>query len=252
MIIKDSTQFNQKNLKISDKLIVALDFSDIKSAQKLVEILGESVVFYKIGLELLMSGSYFEMIRWLEKKNKKIFLDLKLYDIPNTLGKAVKNLSFYSNIHFLTIHCANQEIMEQAFLNKGNINILAVTVLTNLTQLDLIEMGFDNKISLENLVLKKALLAKKCGIDGVVASGLEAKNIRKNLGDNFNIICPGIRLDQINFKTKNLSDDQKRVVNVKTAFLNGANYIVVGRPINSSQEPLKSALQFQQEINLLN
>ena len=229
-----------------DRLIVALDFPDIHSAKNLVEVLGDEVVFYKIGLELLMSGDYFKMIDWLAKKNKKVFADLKLYDISATVSKAVKNLSSYPNIHFLTIHSASKDIMQQACENKGKINILAVTVLTNLDQKDLNQMGFDPQISLETLVIKKAKLAAESGVDGVVASGLEAKIIRQTLGKDLTIVAPGIRLenvDQIN------SDDQKRVVDVKTAFLNGVSYIVVGRPINSSSNPLLAAQNFQKEIS---
>lgn len=226
-----------------DKLIVALDFPDLKSAQNLVEVLGDEVSFYKVGLELLMSGDYFKMIEFLAKKNKKVFADLKLYDISATVAKAVKNLSQYPNIHFLTLHAASEDIMRGAAENKGKINLLAVTVLTNLDQNDLNQMGFDPKISLENLVIKKAKLAQKCGFGGVVSSGLEAKIIRENCGNDFTIVTPGIRLEAI------AGDDQKRAVDVKTAFLNGANYIVVGRPINASSDPLSSAQKFQIQIN---
>ena len=226
-----------------DKLIIALDFPDIQSAQNLVTTLGDSVSFYKIGLELLMSGDYFKMIDWLMAKNKKVFADLKLYDISATIGKAVKNLSSYSNIHFLTIHSASSDIMMRASENKGAINLLAVTVLTNLDQNDLGDMGFDPKISLEDLVIKKAQLAKNCGFDGVVSSGMEAANIRKKLGENLTIVTPGIRLKNI------VGDDQKRSVNVREALANGADYLVVGRPINSAQDPLLEANNFQSEIN---
>jgi len=239
------------SIQDNDRLIVALDFADIKSAQNLVETLGKSVNFYKIGLELLTSGDYFTMINWLVKKNKKVFADLKLYDIPATIGKTIKSLSFYSNIHFLTIHSASQDIMCEAVANKGNINLLAVTVLTNLDQKDLLEMGFDSEISLENLVIKKTKLAKKCGIDGVVASGLEARIIRQNfsnqsnargLTDGITIVSPGIRLANIE------GDDQKRIVDVKTALQSGVDYMVVGRPINKAIDPAFVANEFLQQI----
>ena len=249
--LKNLTKTKMSLINNSDRLIVALDFPDIKSAQNLVETLGNSVSFYKIGLELLMSGDYFVMIDWLAKKGKKVFADLKLHDIPITIGKTIKNLSSYSNIHFLTIHSASQDIMRQAFVNKGNINILAVTILTNLDQQDLLEMGFDPKISLENLVIKKVRLAKECGIDGVVASGLEAKIIRQNFGNQnsanditkgVTIVAPGIRLANVE------GDDQKRVVDVKTAFQNGVDYIVVGRPITGAKDPVFVANEFLQQI----
>jgi orotidine-5'-phosphate decarboxylase len=190
-----------------------------------------------------MSGNYFEMIDWLAKKNKKVFADLKLYDIGATVGKAVKNLSLYPNIEFLTIHAASKSIMQEAARNKGNIKLLAVTVLTNLDQNDLNQMGFDENLTLENLVIKKANLAKECGIDGVISSGIEAVNIRKNCGNNFIIACPGIRLEAIK------NDDQKRIVGAKEAFTNGANYIVVGRPITKAENPLAAAQEFQKQIN---
>ena len=225
-----------------DRLIVALDFADIKSAQNLVEKLGDSVSFYKIGLELLMGEDYFKMVEWLAKKDKKIFADLKLCDISATVGKAVKKLSCYPNIHFLTVHCASKDIMCQALQNKGNMNILAVTVLTNLDQQDLYDMGCDSRVSLEDLVIKRAKLAKECGVDGLVASGLEAKILRKNLGQDITIVSPGIRLETIK------NDDQKRVVDVKTAFSNGVDYIVVGRPINAASDPLSAANEFQKQV----
>jgi orotidine-5'-phosphate decarboxylase len=232
--------------KFSDKLIVALDFPNIKAAQNLVENLGDSVTFYKIGLELLMGGQYFEMINWLEKRNKKVFADLKLYDISATVGKAIKNLSAYNNIEFLTIHTASCGIMEQAAANKGNIKLLGVTVLTNLDNADLLDMGFDPDISLPDLVIKKAQLAQKCGIDGVVCSGLEATNIRGNLGADFTIVSPGIRLQQ---EAQIKQDDQKRVVDVKTALQNGVNHIVVGRPINAAADPKEAAQRFLQFLH---
>jgi orotidine-5'-phosphate decarboxylase len=232
-------EYSNKN---HDKLIVALDFADMESAQNMVETLGDSVDFYKIGLELLMSGDYFKMLSWLDKKNKKVFADLKLHDISATVGKAVKNISSYDNVNFLTIHSASEGIMRAAAENKGEMDILAVTILTNLDQKDLLDIGFDPKISLENLVLKKAQLSQKCGIDGVIASGLEARIIRENCGQDFTIITPGIRLENVQ------NDDQKRTVDVKTAFLNGASYIVVGRPITSSKTPAFVAGEFQKHI----
>lgn len=226
-----------------DKLIVALDFPDMESAQEMVETLGDTVSFYKIGLELLMSGDYFKMVEWLAKKDKKVFADLKLYDISTTVSKAVRNLSYYENIHFVTIHSASEDIMLRAAENKGKMKILAVTVLTNLDQKDLLNIGFDPKISLENLVLKKAKLSQKCGIDGVIASGMETKIIRENCGQDFIIATPGIRLEDIH------NDDQKRTVDVKTAFLGGSNYIIVGRPITSSAYPLLVAKEFHKHID---
>lgn len=229
-------------MKISEKLIVALDVADIDQAKKLVEQIGDEAVFYKIGLELMMSGGYFELIKWLKKQNKKIFADLKLYDISATLARSIKNLAQYE-IDLLTIHTASREIMQQASENKGKMQIIGVTVLTNLNQTDLGEMGFDPKISLENLVLKKAKLALECGLDGVVASGLEAKNLRTNLGENFLIVSPAIRLEKL------ISDDQKQISDVTTALKNGSSHLVVGRPITRDANPKMAAQKFNQLIN---
>ena len=227
-----------------DRLIVALDFPTIQEAKNLVNELGDAVSFYKIGLELCMGGEYFELVEWLGEKNKKIFADVKLFDIAATVGKAVKNLSQYKHIKFVTIHAASKEIMNHANANKGHIQLLAVTVLTCLDNNDLADMGFDPALKLEELVIKKAVLAKDCAIDGVISSGLEATNIRNATNDNFLIITPGIRLEEAV-----TNDDQKRVVNVKTAFKNGADYIVVGRPVNKAANPKQVAQQIQQEIN---
>lgn len=227
---------------MKEKLIVALDVPDISAAKKLVNELGEEVIFYKIGLELMMSGEYFTLIKWLKEKGKKVFADLKLYDISETVGRAVKNLSQYE-IDLLTIHTASREIMEKAAQNKGKMQVVGVTVLTSLDYKDLIEMGFDPEISLENLVLKKTKTALSSGLDGVVASALEAKELRKNFGKNFSIISPGIRLELL------ADDDQKRVADVKTALISGASYLVVGRPITRAEDPAASAEQFNKLIH---
>lgn len=228
-----------KNKK--EKLIIALDFPDLVLAKKMVDDLGDEIIFYKIGLEMMASGDYFKMIEYLKNKNKKVFADLKLYDIPATVGRAVKNLAQYE-IDLLTIHAANSDIMREAAQNKGKMNILAVTVLTCFEKSDLEEMGFSREISLADLVLKKAELALNCGVDGVVASVLETELLRKKLGDNFLIATPGIRID------KSLHGDQKRVADVDTALKMGANFLVVGRPITQSQDPHATAKVFNQMI----
>ena len=224
-----------------DKIIVALDFPIIEQAKELVEQIGDEISFYKIGLEMMMSGSYFEMIKWLKSKNKKIFADLKFYDISETVARAVINLS-KQEVDLLTIHTANHEIMAKAAENKGGMQIVGVTVLTNLNQKDLLEMGFDPNISLENLVTKKAEMALRAGLDGVVASGIEAKNLRGKLGNNFLIISPGIRLEKVS------NDDQKQVCDAKSAMINGSSYLVVGRPITRSANPKEMAEKFNLQI----
>lgn len=228
--------------KYSDRLIAALDVPDISAAKKLVEDIGDSVNFYKIGLELMMSGEYFTLVKWLKNQGKKVFADLKLYDISETVGRAVANLAQYE-IDLLTIHTASRAIMEQAAQNKGKMQVIGVTVLTNLDQKDLNEMGFDPNISLENLVLKKTELALNSGLNGIVASALEAQNLRQKFGKDFLIVSPGIRLEAI------ANDDQKRVADVKTALTNGSSHLVVGRPITREANPKAAAQKFQQLIS---
>jgi len=224
-----------------DRLILALDFPDFATAKKIVDDLGDEVNFYKIGFEMLMSGDYFKMIEFLKSKNKKVFADLKLYDIPETVARAVHNLAQY-HVDFLTIHAANHDMMLQTVKNKGKTRILAVTVLTSLEKDDLNKMGFDPKLSVAELVVKKAKDALECGVDGVVASSLEAKKLRLKLGDNFLIVTPGIRLELA-------SDDQKRVADVKTALSNKVSHLVVGRPITQSGNPLEAAKKFNELIS---
>jgi orotidine-5'-phosphate decarboxylase len=222
-------------------LIIALDVPDIGLAKSLIDEIGDEAVFYKVGLELMMSGDYFPLVKWLKNKNKKIFADLKLYDISETVARAVKNLAQYE-IDLLTIHTASRGIMAQAAENKGKMQVIGVTVLTNLDQKDLDEMGFDASISLEDLVIKKTKLALECGLDGIVASALEAKKMRENFGKDFLIVSPGIRLEAI------ANDDQKRVADVKTALTNGSSHLVVGRPITRDANPKAAAQKFNQLI----
>jgi orotidine-5'-phosphate decarboxylase len=213
------------------KLVVALDFSNVDSALKLVDKLGSAVDFYKIGLELMMTKNYFSLLSALEKRQKKIFADLKLYDISQTVAKAIANLTQY-NIELLTIHTASTEIMLTANENKKHIKIIGVTVLTSLDKHNLLEMGFDPNLTVENLVYKKTKLALECGLDGVVASALEALVLRKNFGNNFAIVTPGIRF------ANNENEDQKRVATVEFAIQNGSSHLVVGRPITASSNPI--------------
>ncbi|MCE2687946.1 MAG: orotidine-5'-phosphate decarboxylase [Rickettsiales bacterium] len=228
----------------SNKLIVALDVENLHEAKKLINQLDEQVNFYKIGLELMMSKDYFHLIDFLYQKNKKIFADLKLYDIGNTVGRAVENLAKMP-IDLLTIHIANRDIMKRACENKGNLKIIGVTVLTSLDNQDIMEMGFDKSLSVEELVIKKTALALECGLDGVVSSALEADKLRKNFGDDFVIVAPGIRLNQ---EDKPIRDDQKRVTTINQAIDSGASYFVVGRPITRSENPYEIAKLFQQQI----
>ncbi len=225
----------------TEKLILALDFPDFDSAKKMIDELGDEVIFYKVGLEILMSGDYFKLISYLKNKGKKVFCDLKFYDISETVARAVKNISQYE-VDLLTIHTASCDMMSKAAQYKGRMQVIGVTILTNLDEKDLSEMGFDPRISLQDLFLKKTVLALESGLDGIVASGLESKNLRQKFGKNFLIVSPGIRLEAIT------NDDQKRVCDVKTALLNGSSHLVVGRPITHAINPKAAARQFNEII----
>lgn len=223
-----------------DRLIFALDVPDCDSARQLAETLDDSVTFYKIGLELMMSGGYFELMDWLLARDKKVFADLKFFDIPATVGAAVRALKD-RGASFVTVH-GNQSIMEAAAENKGeHLKVLAVTVLTSLDRGDLDDLGFDCDI--EALVLSRARRALEAGCDGVISSGLEAPKLRESIDERLLVITPGIR------PVSNRPDgDQKRVVSVEQAFRNGADHIVVGRPIRDAADPRAAALDIQQTI----
>jgi orotidine-5'-phosphate decarboxylase len=222
-----------------DRLIFALDVPDATAARQLVEQLGDSVTFYKVGLELMAAGGYFELVEWLLQRNKKVFADLKFFDVPATVGRAVSLLA-KRGITFATVH-GNQGIMEAAAAAKGELKILAVTVLTSLDRGDLDDLGF--KCDVEALVLSRARRALEAGCDGVVASGLELPAMRRAIDNRLLVVTPGIRPVE-----NRPTDDQKRVVTVEQAFADGANYIVVGRPIRDAKDPRAAAEAIQQTI----
>lgn len=223
-----------------ERLIVALDVPDFDQACALVEALDDTVNFYKIGLELAASPDYFRLLDWLLERGKRVFADLKLYDIPATVGAAVRQMS-RSGASFLTVH-GDPSIMRAAAENKGNaLKILAVTVLTSISRDDLIEMGIT--MDVEALTLKRAEQAAEFGCDGIIASGLEVERLRGKLGTGPLIVTPGIRP-----KGQSGNDDQKRIVTAEQSFRAGADYIVVGRPIRSAPDPYLAASAFQREI----
>ena len=221
----------------AERLIVALDVATPNEAKALVERLGDAARFYKVGLELFMAGGYFELLEWLVKRGNKVFVDLKFFDVPQTVRRAVANLRG-RGVSFATVH-GNQAMMEAAAQEKGEVKILAVTVLTSLDRGDLDDLGFS--CDLERLVLSRARRALQAGCDGVVSSGLEARKLKAEFQDRLLIVTPGIR------PVKN-EDDQKRTVDVAQAFANGADYIVVGRPIRSAADPRAAAQAIQRSI----
>jgi len=227
------------DINTRDRLIFALDVPEIDQAKNLVEELADSVSFYKIGMELMMTGHYFALLDWLVEKDKKVFVDLKLFDVPQTVAKAVKRLS-QRGAYFTTVH-GNQSMMEAAAAAKGDLKILAVTALTSLDQGDLKDMGF--LCDVQDLVVSRARRALAAGCDGIVASGLELERIRSEVNRKLVIVTPGIR------PVENRStDDQKRIVSVEQAFQRGADHIVVGRPIKNAANPKQAAEMMQETI----
>ncbi|MCL2877082.1 MAG: orotidine-5'-phosphate decarboxylase [Betaproteobacteria bacterium] len=231
---------SKKQIPVRERLIFALDYPDVKEAEKIIETLGDSVQFYKLGLEIFMADGYFKLIDELHKKGKKVFVDLKFFDVPNTVASAVRQLK-NRHAEFVTVH-GSDKILEAACNAKSGVKILAVTVLTSLCQEDIESLGFQS-VKVEDLVYSRAKRALEIGCDGVISSGLEISRLRKELGDKLLIVVPGIR------PVENTEvDDQKRTVNVETAFNNGADYIVVGRPIKKALDPKQAAEDIQSSI----
>ena len=229
-----------KDIPHNERLIFAMDVPDCERARQLAEELGDSVIFYKLGLELMMSGGYFELLDWMLARDKKVFADLKFYDIPATVGAAVRQLKD-RGARFLTVH-GDKSIMEAAAENKGDdLKVLVVTVLTSLDRSDLGDLGLDCDVG--ELVLSRARLAFETGCDGVISSGLEAPELRKHVDPSLLVVTPGIR--PVDNRS---SGDQKRVVSVEQAFRNGADYIVVGRPIRDAENPRAAAESIQATI----
>jgi len=229
----------KKEINIRDRLIFAMDVPEPDQARKLADILGDSISFYKLGLELNMAGGYFELIDWFIQRDKKIFVDLKFFDVPATVGRAVHRLAS-RGVTFATVH-GNQGIMESAAEAKDELKILAVTALTSLDRGDLEDLGF--QCDVRELVLSRARRALQAGCDGVIASGLELPALRAALDDRLMVITPGIR--PVDNRPE---DDQKRVVTVAQAFTDGADHIVVGRPIRDAPDPRRAAESIQESI----
>lgn len=225
---------------LHERLILALDVPDLHSAKALVEQLGDSISHYKIGLELAMSGDYFVLMRWLLDRGKRVFADLKFHDIPATVGAATRQLRD-SGATLLTVH-GERAVVAAAAANSGDqLKILAVTVLTSMSQQDLTDSGITTPLA--ELVRRRASLAVAAGADGVVASGHEAAALRASLGADALIVTPGIRP-----AFASSTQDQARVMTPQAAFEQGASHIVVGRPIHAAENPRAAAAEIQAQI----
>ncbi|MCC3870061.1 orotidine-5'-phosphate decarboxylase [Terrisporobacter mayombei] len=230
-----------------DRLIVAIDTDDFDKAKELIDQLEDSVDIFKVGLEQYVATKG-KTVDYLKEKGKKIFLDLKFHDIPNTMKSAVR-AAVRDNVWLMTIHVSDLEGMRQCALvakeeaERLNIEkpiIVGVTVLTSLSNEDLQDIGCN--MTTEELAIKRAKLAKESGIDGVVCSAKEVDKIVEACGKDFATVCPGIR------PSSSSVGDQKRVVTPAQAIKNGAQYLVVGRPITQSENPKQSAIDIAREI----
>ncbi len=232
-----------------DRLIVALDFNNEGDAKKLVETLGDSVNFYKVGMELFYAVGP-DIVRWLKARDKKIFLDLKLHDIPNTVAQGLCSL-LDLGADILNIHASGGFTMMKTAADKLKLRaeqlgierpkLIAITVLTSINDDDWNDLGFQSNMT--NQAVRLARLALKAGLDGVVASPREARSIRQACGDQFLIITPGIRPAGASI------DDQSRIATPAAALENGANYLVIGRPIRAANDPVAAARAIIEEMS---
>lgn len=229
-----------KNIPLNERIIFALDVPSHEEAMHLVDNLESEIKFFKVGLQLFLSSG-FKTVDAIIQRGCKVMLDLKFFDIPETVHLAVSQLN-NRGVTFATVH-GNDPILRAAVQAKGDLKILAVTVLTSFCEEDMQAMGMNGNIA--DLVLLRSRKALEIGCDGVVASALEAQPLRNELNENFLIVTPGIRPGA---NIDDNSDDQKRIATAKNAIRNGADYVVIGRPIRNSKEPLTLIRSLQQEI----
>lgn len=228
-----------KSIALNERIIFALDVPSPEEAKQLVKKLDSDIKFFKVGLELFLAG-WWDIVDFIIDRGNKVMVDLKFFDIPETVHLAIEQLK-NRGVTFTTIH-GNDPIIRAAISERGNLKILAVTVLTSFDESDMREMGFTGSVA--DLVLIRARKALRLGCDGVVSSALEAKPLRDELGANFLIVTPGIRPD---FSVVN-EDDQKRIATARQAILNGADHVVVGRPIRTAKDPIATIKKLQDEI----
>ena len=232
-------------IAIEKRIIFALDVASVEDAKAWVQRLEGRIRFFKVGLELFLAG-WFDIIDWILNRGAEVMVDLKFFDVPETVASAVKQLKG-RGATFATVH-GNDKILRAAVDNKGETKILAVTVLTSLDQADIDALGF--RCNLEDLVFSRAKRALDIGCDGVVSSGVEAPKLRQGLGDKLLIVVPGVRPVHNDMEKAGgrWSDDQKRIITIERAFRNGADHIVVGRPIRNADDPGEFVRKMQEEI----
>lgn len=229
-----------KDIALKDRIIVALDVEDADKAKEMVKKCESHVGFFKVGLQLFMAD-WFHVVDWIVDRGHKVMLDLKFFDIPETVKLAVEQVNS-RGVTYATIH-GNDPIIRAAVEARGDMKLLAVTVLTSFGEEDLRAMGMTQ--SVEDLVYFRAKRALELGCDGVVSSGLEAQRVRSDLGEKLLIVTPGIRPGA---NVEDTADDQKRIVTAGGAVGGGADHVVVGRPITKAEDPIRVIEMMQQEI----
>ncbi len=230
-----------KQIALDERIIVALDVDRPELAKEMVKRCESHTRYFKVGLQLFMA-SYFEVVDWILDRGHKVMLDLKFFDIPETVKLAVEQVNS-RGVSLATIH-GNDAIIRAAMEARGDLQLLAVTVLTSFGEEDLRAMGMTQ--SVEDLVLFRARRALELGCDGVVSSGLEAERLRKDLGEKLLIVTPGIRPGA---NVRDGSDDQKRIITAGRAIATGADHVVVGRPITKAEDPIRVIAEMQKDIS---
>ena len=228
------------NIPLNERIIVALDLESPELAKEMVKRCEDETSFFKISLQMFMVD-YFNTVDWILGRGHKVMLDLKFFDIPETVKLAVEQVNS-RGVSFATIH-GNDAIVKAAVEARGDTKLLAVTVLTSFGEEDLRAMGMTQ--SVEDLVYFRAKRALELGCDGIVSSGLEAERMRNDLGEKLLIVTPGIRPGA---NVLDASDDQTRIVTAGAAIKNGANHVVVGRPITKSEDPAGVIAAMKQDI----
>jgi orotidine-5'-phosphate decarboxylase len=232
-------------MTIKEQLIVSLDIPDIQQARSLMHLLSEDVVFYKIGLQMYLKYGSSIVEEW-KKAGKKVFLDLKLSDIPHTVSSALLSLQPLQvdmiNMHALSGMNCMKTAAETIHLHMPNTRLIAVTVLTSLDENELASIGITNSPQLQ--VEKLCKLAMQAGLSGVVSSAWEAPQVKAICGKTFITVCPGIR------RSSDQTNDQIRIMTPQKAILNGADYLVVGRPILQSNDPKQAAISILKDIEI--
>jgi orotidine-5'-phosphate decarboxylase len=245
--MRNAGQGEAMNKQAKDYIIFPLDVPSVSEAEKYIDLLGEDVGMFKVGLELFISAGP-EIVRRVHAGGSAgVFLDLKLHDIPATVSRAMEIIAGLK-VKFVTVHCGETPGMLAAAVtgSQNKVGVLAVTVLTSVSGENLDAAGFRKEYysDLSSLVLKRTIMARESGCAGIICSGHEVEMVKQNLGDDFIVVTPGIR-PAWNAQGR---DDQKRITTPAQAVKNGADYLVIGRPIRDAKSPREAARRIAEEI----